>query len=633
MSGFDDVVARIMRARTHAPWQTAALQFGSDLTTVAVEAALGGVAGLSRGRAVAIELVATRDGIEHRLSSDAASIDTLRAVLRAALPHVRLTNLEEAPPRSMTVGALIGLDHRYATIAPAGAGVAAALLATLQPLGRDEAIVVRWLVMPAGTPPAPDRHEQDGRAPAALLGWAPGRVLSAEHARVLRTKHAGTMLTVTGVAAVSAGHPQRARHLLGRVGTVMRTVATPHGRLVLRPRYGRALERLLERKRVWRGGRMSPAELAGLLGWPIDAPRLPGVSLSASPVLMASRSIPQFGRRFARSNWSGDERELAQDLAGELMHTLIAGPTGSGKSALLLNLMAHDLDARRSVVVIDGKGDLAQDVLARIPSHRERDVVVLDLGADGPVPGLALFGRHSDPDLAADMVLGVFADLFADSWGPRSEQWLRVGLQTLARDPKATLADYPFLFSDAAYRRRLVGGGSDPLLASSWAAFEALSEAEKANVVGAPIGKVMSLIGRPRLRVVLGQSEPQLDLRDVIDRGRVLIVNLASGTAGAPAARLLGALVVYELAKATLGRASVAPHARRPAMVYIDEPQILGYLPVPLDTLLEQARGFGVGLTVAAQSVAQLAGCACGTADQCRDDLRLPTKRGRRPST
>ena len=90
--------------------------------------------------------------------------------------------------------------------------------------------------------------------------------------------------------------------------------------------------------------------------------------------------------------------------------------------------------AGRGLVLIDGKGDTASDVLARVPDHRTDDVIVLDCASAGPLPGLQLFGA-GDPELAADVVLGVLADLFRDSWGPLSERYLRAGLVAVAHDP------------------------------------------------------------------------------------------------------------------------------------------------------------------------------------------------------
>ena len=233
-------------------------------------------------------------------------------------------------------------------------------------------------------------------------------------------------------------------------------------------------------------------------------------------------------------------------------------------------------------------------------------MIVLDPAAGGPVPGLRVFAHGDDPELAADVVLGVLRDLFRDHWGVRSDQWLRAGLVTLGHDPAATLGDLPFLFSDDSYRRRLVGKLDDPMLSATWAAFEAMSPGERANQLGAPLTKLSELLGRRVLRSVLSQPSATLDMRQVLRDGRIVIVSLNPGRLGSPAARLLGALVMHALFSAVQARTTINPGRRTPFMAYVDEPKVLGDVPVPLDSMFELARGMGVGLTISAQTVSQL---------------------------
>jgi hypothetical protein len=271
----------------------------------------------------------------------------------------------------------------------------------------------------------------------------------------------------------------------------------------------------------------------------------------------------------------------------------------------LASAVGQDLAAGRGCLVLDGKGDLAAEVLRLVPERRRGEVIVLDPGRGGPVPGLRVFGG-GDPELSGDLVLGMFRSIFIDSWGVRSDKWLRAGLVTLAHDRVATLADLPFLFASEAYRRRLVGGLGDPLLRAVWAEFEALSPEARAQQLGSPLNKVNELVGRRVVRAVLAQSEPKWDMREVLRRGLVVVVSLSPGVIGSPASRLLAALVVHELFQSVQARARVPAGRRRPFYVYVDEPKVFTDIPMPLDSLFELARGVGVGLTLAAQSITQL---------------------------
>jgi energy-coupling factor transporter ATP-binding protein EcfA2 len=573
-------------------WQSVRLHFGRDLTPEAVSAVLDAMAGLPPNVSLVLDLSADHAGISHYLHSDRVTLETLRGSFRAVLPNLRLEPVETPPLpagaglRARSIRLCGGLRVlRQDNVAETSAG----LLAAMQPLRKGERLLLRWLI-------------RSGR-PAMVLREQPGQAAPSERSRLLRAKNDGGVLRARGLVAASAKRPQRAWQLLSRVGVVLRTRTTAYGYLRLPshylPSYG------LRRRYFLFGDRYGSQELGGLLGWPIEAPALPGLSLGTSPLLMPSPRLPRSGRLLGTATWPGAERPIAQPLLGALSHTLIAGPTGVGKSTLLTSLIAADIAAGRGTVLIDGKGDTADAVLARIPASRQSDVIVLDCASSGAQPGLQLFGS-GDSELAADVVLGVFSDLFRDAWGPLSERYLRAGLLAVAHDPGGTLADVPYVYSDPAYRRQLVGQIRDPLTRATFAAFEGMSSAERQHQLAAPLNKLGSLLGRPIVRTVLGQAAPQLNFREVLAKRRIVVISLAPARVGAPAARLIGALSVFALFQAVLARASLSQRARSPFLVYIDEPKALGDLPMPLDALLEQARGLGVGVTLAPQSMAQL---------------------------
>jgi hypothetical protein len=585
------------------------LRFPSELRAEDVKAVLVAVSGLPARSSVAFEVFATEQGIRHFLRGSQATLDTVRVQLRALIPGLRV---ETAAPPAMhsawSLGARLSWPGPHTLLRGDGATDAAAgLLAALDAVAAGEIIHVQVALRPGRPRPVRDpngsRNRPHGPTLAELVA---GTALSAELAGALRRKYAEPLLQTRLLVAISAGHHERARHLLARILAVYRTRRAALGTLRIRLLPAAAIARTLVRPT--RGGDLlTAAELAGLIGWPIDAPKLPGLALGSAPLLFPDRRIPASGRILATATWPGMEtRTLAQPVVGALSHTLICGPTGSGKSALITNLAHADLREGRGLLALDGKGDLADDLLARVPADRVDDVVVLDPAAGGPVPGLRVFGRTGDPELAADLVLGVLRDLFRDSWGVRSEQWLRAALVTVAHDPQGTLGDLPFLFSDDAYRRQLVGRLEDPMLQATWASFEAMHPREQANQLGAPLNKLSELLGRRVLRTVLSQPKPTLDLSEVLRTGKVVVVSVAPGRMGTPAARLLGALVVYQFLTAIQARSALSPSKRTPFMAYIDEPKVLGDIPVPLDSIFELARGLGVGLTLAAQSVMQL---------------------------
>jgi energy-coupling factor transporter ATP-binding protein EcfA2 len=575
-------------------WQTVQLRFGRDVTPEAVSAVLDRLSGLPHSSSVALIVQADHDGIKHYLQAEPSTLLTIRAALGALLPSLRFEPLDVAldDATSWRFGRAVRLRGRLRVLQQDSLETtSASLLAAMQPLSEGERLMLRWIIAAGRAEPIPPE-------PA-------GQKAMPEYRRLLRVKNDGCVVRAQGLIAASAGHPKRAAHLIARITAVLRTRSTAYGYLRFPSRASWQLRNALTRRHSFLSDRFASGELAGLLAWPVSAPPLPGLSLGTSPMLLPSPRLPRSGRLLGTATWPGAERPIAQPVKGALSHSLFAGPTGVGKSTLLTNLMSADIAAGGGAVLMDGKGDTASALLSRIPPERHGDVVVLDCAAAGKQPGLQLFGA-GNPELAADVVLGVLSDLFHHSWGPMSERYLRAGLVTVAHDPNGTLADVPFVFTDAAYRRKLVGRLHDPLTKATLAAFEAMGAAERQHQLAAPLNKLGTLLGRPVVRTVLGQASPRLDFRDVLAKRRIVIISLSPARVGAPAARLIGALSVFALFQAVQGRGALPERARRPFFVYIDEPRSLGDLPMPLDALLEQARGLGVGVTLAPQSVSQL---------------------------
>lgn len=604
------VTLLVGRKRQRPVMETVELRFGVDVSENAVWGVLSCISGLPTSAQVALELVGDADGIRHYLHAEPGTIGILRAHLRGLLPGVRLEPVEPATPTTWRAAARVRWGGRHPLLrSDRSSESAAALLGALSDLHAGEKVMVRWTLRPARGPYVPERQSRSQtRNQGLLVRLFSEPPIDPAHLSALRSKYSGPVLSARGVVAVAAGSEGRSVNLLTRVVAVLRAQSGLRGHPQVRYcRSSPRVQRFVERLPFGKGSQFSPAELMGVIGWPIDAPRVPGLVLGVAPQLLPPARIPRKGGRvLAYSTWPGmDKRPLAQPLVGALSHTVAAGPSGVGKSALLAGAVAQDLAAGRGCLVLDGKGDLAEEILRLVPESRRKDVIVLDPSRQGPVPGLRVFGG-GDPEFSGDLVLGVLRSIFIDSWGVRSDKWLRAGLVTLAQDRTATLADLPFLFSSDSFRHRLTGGLKDPLLKATWAQFEALSPEGRAQQLGSPLNKVNELIGRRVVRSILAQAEPKWDMREVLSRGQVVIVSLSPGVIGSPASRLLAALVIHELFQAVQARSHVPTAKRRPFYVYVDEPKVFTDIPVPLDSLFELARGLGVGLTLSAQSISQL---------------------------
>jgi hypothetical protein len=302
------------------------------------------------------------------------------------------------------------------------------------------------------------------------------------------------------------------------------------------------------------------------------------------------------------------ERPLALSLPDSLRHLHVIGPTGTGKSTLLLGLITQDMEAWRGVVVVDPKGDLVADVLDRVPAGRTGDVVILDPADDERPVGMNVLARPGDsPELVADQVVSIFHDLYRDSWGPRTDDILRAALLTLTGVPGMTLAEVPLLLTDPGFRRPLVGRVNDPVaLGPFWGWYDGLSDGERTQAIGPVMNKLRTFLLRRRLRNILGQADPVFDFDQALAGRAIVLVPLAKGLLGEEAAALLGSLVVTRLWQAVQARASMAAADRPLTFAYIDEFQDYQHLPAGVESILAQARSLGLGLTLAHQHLGQL---------------------------
>jgi hypothetical protein len=601
------------------------LQFPYGIKPEAVTDFLVGLTGLVAPRylrwltvrSVVWETVADHSGICHRLLVSAQHEETVLAALRAHLPGVRTTALAEVPAVKVSRAEQLGLSHAGRPLAVhSPVAISSGILAAMQPLEPGEQLVFQWTIQPAAptaaiAPATQLRYRVRSPFLPTSFSITP-RQRTQQDVASERAKHAYPLLLATPRFGVLA-QPDRAAMLLRRVTASFHAVnaAGVHFFVRLLPDEI-AVRNLAERRMplLIPPCPLNAAELGTLLGIPLGEVTLPGLRVGQSRLLAPSIEIARVGRVVAQSTFPGAERPLALSVPDSLHHLHVIGPTGVGKSTLLLGLIAQDMIAGHGTVVIDPKGDLAADVLDRVPPGRIGDVVVLDpADADRPV-GLNLLAAPSGAqELVVDQLAGTMHNLWKSSWGPRTDDVLRSALLTLVAQPGMTLCEIPRLLGDAGLRRRLVGRLDDPVgLLPFWSWYEALSEAERAQVIGPVLNKLRAFFLRRSLRNVLGQADAKLDLADVLSQGRILIVPLSKGVLGEEAAALFGSLLIARLWQTAMARAAVTPERRRPVFVYIDEAQDFLHLPTNVADVLAQARGLGVGLTLAHQHLGQLPG-------------------------
>ena len=305
--------------------------------------------------------------------------------------------------------------------------------------------------------------------------------------------------------------------------------------------------------------------------------------------------------------WRNERKLFGIKKADRTSHLYMVGKTGTGKSTLIESMICQDMEAGEGVALFDPHGDLSHRVLGAVPSARQQDLIYFDVpDAQHPLGfnPLAQVPPSARP-LAASNMLDAFKKIWADSWGPRLEHILRNALLALMDYPGATLADVLRLLDEVDFRRDVCRTVSNSQVRDFWLREYAKYPARLRAEAIAPVqNKVGAFLANPILRQILTHPESSLDLRQVIDDGKILLVNLAKGKLGEDAAALLGALLVSRLGVAALGRAEIPPDSRRHFYVYLDEFQT--FTTRSLATMLAELRKYGVSLTLAHQYLSQL---------------------------
>jgi hypothetical protein len=486
--------------------------------------------------------------------------------------------------------------------------VARSVLGTLAQVGKGETLVLQLLLGPRRIPLAvPNNSPSSVVMQWYQVAWLghDGRV-DGEKRAALRAKVSDHGYAATIRLGVTAATEQRRRELILSLHSALRISEAPGVQLRLsRDSHRKASDAVAP---WWWPLRLNAAEVLALSAWPVGEQPLPGLPASHPRQLPPGAGTTGTERVVATATAPGVDASLALPAAAALHHLHILGPTGTGKSTLLIKLIWQDVQAGRAVVVVDPQGDLVTDVLERIPPARREDVVVLDpADTNAPVGLNPLLTRGRNPEVVADGLLAVFKGLYGDALGPRSQDILHACLLTLTHRNDASLVMLPLLLTNAGFRRSLTADLRDPIaLGPFWEWYERLSEGERQAAVAPIQNKLRQWLLRPSLRNVLGQRRPKLSMAEVFEGRKILLVSLAQGQLGPEGAALLGSLVVAELWQATTERAVVPRTQRQPVMVYLDEFSAFLHLPTDLADALARSRGMGVAYTLVHQFLAQL---------------------------
>ena len=320
--------------------------------------------------------------------------------------------------------------------------------------------------------------------------------------------------------------------------------------------------------------------------------------------------LPKEGLTLGYNRYRGLDTMIHIKQEDRRRHVYIIGKSGVGKSVLIENMAIQDIKNGEGVCVVDPHGDLIDHILAAIPKERIDDVIVFDPSDIERPVGLNMLEakREEQKDFAVQEMIAIFYKLFPPEMiGPIFEHNMRNVMLTLMSDPNetGTIAEIPRMFSDPDYQKYWVAKLKDPMVRAFWEKEMAkTSDFHKSEMLGYLISKVGRFVENNMMRNIIGQQASGFDIREVMDKKKVLLVNLAKGRVGEVNSNLLGLIVVSKLQMAALGRADLPEEERHDFYLYIDEFQ--NFITDSIATILSEARKYRLNLIIAHQYMGQL---------------------------
>lgn len=288
-------------------------------------------------------------------------------------------------------------------------------------------------------------------------------------------------------------------------------------------------------------------------------------------------------------------------------HIYVVGKTGSGKSTLLENMAISDIEAGRGLAVVDPHGELADKMLDFVPEERLNDVVYFDPAdmayplAFNPLESVDTEFQH----LVASGMMGVFKKIWPDVWSARMEYILNNTLLALLEYPNSTLLGIMRMLAEKNYREKVVTNLKDPVVKAFWVnEFARYTQRLETEAVAAIQNKVGQFVTNPLIRNILGQPRSSVNMRKIMDDGKILIVNLSKGRIGEDNSSLLGAMIITRLQLAAMSRVDLPEKERRDFFLYVDEFQ--NFATDSFVSVLSEARKYRLSLTLSHQYIGQL---------------------------
>ena len=326
------------------------------------------------------------------------------------------------------------------------------------------------------------------------------------------------------------------------------------------------------------------------------------------PVITGNDAIDENISAFGLTNFRGINHQFGMLRYDRSRHVYIIGQTGAGKSGTLELFALSDIFHGQGYAIIDPHGDFAVNNMKFIPGSRIDDVVYFN-PADTAYPlgfnPLEVTNPAQKTNISSE-VIGVLKRMFGESWGPRLEYILRYTILALLDRPETTMLDITRMLTDKKFRKETLGYCTDTVVLQFWnVEFASWTDKFQAEAIAPVLNKVGAFTANPVIRNIIGQPKSTFNIRQIMDDGKILIVNLSKGLIGEDNAAILGSFLVTKIQLAAMSRSDIPDiKDRRPFYLYVDEFQ--NFATDSFATILSEARKYGLNLTVANQYISQM---------------------------
>ncbi len=311
---------------------------------------------------------------------------------------------------------------------------------------------------------------------------------------------------------------------------------------------------------------------------------------------------------FGKTNFRNQQTKFGIKTDDRRRHMYVIGKTGMGKSTLLENMVIQDIQMGHGVAYVDPHGDTVEKLLDYIPANRINDVVYFNpADLDFPI-AFNVLESVDDPmkkNLVSSGLIAVFKKLWSDSWGPRLEYLLRNAILALLDYPGATMLGITRMMIDKEFRKKVTDEIKDPVVRSFWLdEYTKYSSSFQVEAISPIQNKVGQFLSMSLIRNIVGQVKSSIDIRDIMDNNKILLLNLSKGRIGEDAASLLGAMMITRIQLAAMSRVDVPELTRQDFYLYVDEFQ--NFATESFANILSEARKYRLNLVIAHQYIEQI---------------------------